>query len=97
MQLSEADRQKILDWITQKCGKMRCTCCGNGQWTIIGAATLPIGFDLHTTRFFYSEGIPQISIACNNCGHMLFFNSGIIGFRPDEPAQAEIPPANTSA
>ena len=70
---------------------MRCICCGQSQWTLIDVATLPIGIDLHTTRFFYSQGIPQISIACNNCGHMLFFNSGILGFNPEDPPPAQIP------
>jgi len=97
MQLNDADRQRILSWITEKCGQMRCTCCGQGNWTLIDAATLPIGIDLHTTRFFYSQGVPQISIACTNCGHMLFFNTGIMGFRPEEPPPAEVPLPNPSA
>ncbi len=92
MQLTESDRKKITDWLVEKCGVMRCVCCGHNQWTLIDAATLPIGIDLHTTRFFYSQGIPQISLACNNCGHMVFFNSAILGFKPDEPQPMQVPP-----
>lgn len=97
MEISQADRQKIVNWLNAKCGSMRCTCCGVGSWEVVGMATLPIVFDLHTTRFFYSQGIPQISIVCTNCGHMLFFNSAIMGFKPDEPPPAEIPTENSSA
>lgn len=91
MQMTEADKQRVLEWFNRKCGQMRCTCCGLGNWTLIDAATLPIGFDLHTTRFYYSQGVPQISVACTNCGHMVFFNSAIMGFKPDEPSPAEVP------
>ena len=90
MTLTEEDKKKISDWINEKCGQMRCTCCGYGQWELLGSATLPIGFDVHTTRFYYHQGIPQITIACVNCGHMLFFNPAIMGFKPDAPEEKEI-------
>jgi len=89
MNLNETDRQKILDWINQKCGQMRCVCCGTGRWTLLGFATLPIGFDVHTTRFYYHSGIPQIAIACENCAHMVYFNAAMMGFKPDEPAEVK--------
>jgi ribosomal protein S27E len=69
---------------------MRCTCCGNSQWTLMDMATLPIAVDLHTTRFFYSQGIPQISIMCANCGHTLYFNPVVMGIKPDEPTPQSI-------
>ena len=96
MKLSEADKQKILAWLNTKCGPMRCTCCGLGQWTLVDICTLTIGHDIHTTRFHYHEGIPQVTVACNNCGHMIFFNPAIMGFKPDQPPQAsEVQPTNT--
>jgi hypothetical protein len=97
MELTQADRQRIVDWLNVKCGQMRCTCCGIAKWEIVGMATLPIVFDLHTTRFYYSQGIPQVALACTNCGHMVFFNTVVIGFKPDEPPQAEIPPDQSGA
>ena len=90
MQLSEADKKKVLDWMSEKCGLMRCTACGHSQWTLVDVATMPIGVDLHSTRFYYSQGIPQITIACGNCGHMLFFNPAIMGFKPDEPPPVDV-------
>lgn len=97
MQLNESDKQKVLNWISTKCGQMRCVCCGTGRWTLLDIATLPIGFDLHTTRFFYHQGLPQIAIACENCGHLVFFSSAIIGFKPDEPQVENIPVEKTEA
>lgn len=96
MDLSEADQQKIADWIKQKCGQMRCTCCGESGWRLAQMATLPIGVNLHSTRFFYSAGIPHIEVCCTNCGHTLFFNPGIMGFKPDEPKPEKIPPGDVS-
>jgi len=90
MELAQTDRQKIAEWLQQKCGQMRCICCGFGKWEVVGMATLPIAIDLHTTRFFYAQGVPQVSVACVNCGHMLFFSSGIMGFKPDEPPPAPV-------
>jgi hypothetical protein len=93
MELSQADRDKIADWLNQKCGQMRCTCCGYGRWEIVPMATLPIVIDLHSTRFFYSQGVPQIGVLCANCGHTLFFNPGVIGIKPDEPPAVAVPEA----
>lgn len=90
MELSESDKQRIIHWLRDKCGNMRCTCCGMANWEVLPAATIPIGIDLHSTRFFYSQGIPQVSVACTNCGHMLFFNSGLLGFKPDEPKSVPV-------
>ena len=85
MQLTEDDKKKVLAWVSSKCGQMRCTCCGNGNWTLFDPASLVIGFDLHTTRFHYHQGIPLVSIVCTTCGHVVFFSSGVIGFKPDDP------------
>jgi RNase P subunit RPR2 len=47
--------------------------------------------DTHSTRFFYHQGIPHVSIACSDCGHMVFFNAGILGFKPDPPEEEIVP------
>jgi len=91
MTLSEDDKKKIADWIEEKIGKPRCTMCGTGQWTLLDVSTLPIGFDVHSTRFYFHRGIPQVTIVCNYCGHMEFFNTAVMGFKPDEPEKEIIP------
>ena len=88
MKLSDADLQKVTDWIKTKCGEMHCVCCGSGSWAITGISTLPIGFDIHTSRFHYHEGLPQIAIACTHCAHLVYFSTAMMGFKPDEPTAA---------
>ena len=85
MKLSEADRQQIVDWINDKCGNMRCTCCGQGHWVVGEISTLSLGFDVHTTRFHYHDGMPQVTILCGNCGHLVHFSPGVMGFKPTPP------------
>ncbi|MGD9108467.1 MAG: hypothetical protein PVI75_04780 [Gammaproteobacteria bacterium] len=85
MQLSEENRNKILEWIKEKCGVLRCVCCGNAKWQLGQSSTLSIGFDLESTRFFYAQGIPQISIVCEHCGHIVNFSPAVMGIKPKGP------------
>jgi hypothetical protein len=85
MKLSEDDKQRIVSWLSEKCGQMRCHCCGTGKWTLADISLISLGYNIHNTRFHYHEGIPQIPIVCNNCGHIVFFSPVIIGFKPDAP------------
>jgi hypothetical protein len=41
--------------------------------------------DLRSTRFFYSQGLPQVGVVCLHCGHILFFSPAVMGIKPDEP------------
>ena len=31
MMLTEKDKEKVLAWISSKCGQMRCVCCGEAR------------------------------------------------------------------
>jgi hypothetical protein len=90
MQLTEEDKKRVLDWISAKCGGMRCTCCGLGNWGLNDHASIFLGVDVHTTRFFYHAGFQAVSLICANCGHVVFFNTGVIGFKPDQPPVNDI-------
>lgn len=92
MQITEQDKKRVLEWVSAKCGGMRCTCCGTGNWTLNDHATIFLGIDVHTTRFFYHAGFPAVSLVCVNCGHVVFFSTGVIGFKPDPPAVVAIDP-----
>ena len=85
MQLSAEDQNKFKEWLQKKTGAsiFRCTCCGLGHWDIAPCASILLGFNTHTTRFFYHQGIPVFSVTCTNCGHMLLFSAAIVGFAPD--------------
>jgi hypothetical protein len=85
MNLNEADKNRIIEWLEKKCPQMRCLCCGVGRWVVLDISTLPIGIDLHTTRFHYHAGLPQVSIVCQECGHIVHFSASVIGFKPEPP------------
>ena len=92
MKLTEDDRKRLIAWISDKCGALKCMCCGGGnnaQWAVGDTSNVLLGFDLHSTRFHYHEGTTQVTLICSNCGHMLAFNPGVIGFRPDVPDAPE--------
>lgn len=91
MELTEKDKKRVLEWVQKKCGSMRCTCCGMGQWELAPNSSVVLGFNVHTTRFHYHEGIPVISIVCANCGHLVLFAAGVLGFKPDPPAASDAP------
>ncbi len=88
MILTEADKKQVVEWLNKKCPQMRCVCCGVGKWAVLEVSTLPIGIDLHTTRFHYHAGLPQVGILCQECGHILYFSANALGFKPDPPPAA---------
>ncbi len=90
MDLTDADKQKIADWLNAKCGQMRCFCCGASRWQLAPFSTVPIGFDVHSTRFHYHRGIAQVALICTNCAHMLWFSTDVMGFKPDEPKAHQV-------
>ena len=90
MNLLEKDQQNIKQWIQEKCGAMKCFCCGSGKWQILPFSAITLGFDVHSTRFYYHQGIPQIGVRCNYCGHIVWFSTAILGFQPDKPKEEKI-------
>jgi hypothetical protein len=90
MLLSQEDQNRFREWIEKKCGALRCTCCGRGQWEIAPFASILLAVDTHTTRFFYHQGIPLVSLTCKDCGHMVFFSANIVGFLADQPPLAAL-------
>ena len=88
MKLTAEDQERVKKWLKDRCGQMRCFCCGNAQWTLWDVPSILIAFDTHTTRFHYHEGIPQITLACKNCGYLVSFATAVVGLKPDEPPAA---------
>lgn len=87
MKLSKDDQERVVDWLKEKCGVMRCKCCGNANWTAIEIPTIALGFNVRTTRFHYSDGIPMVHVACSTCGNVLSFSAKVIGLEPDKPKE----------
>ena len=92
MKLTDADKKTFSDWVQDKCGAQRCTRCGNAQWAVNDSSNLSLGYDLHSTRFHYHEGTLHLSLICTTCGHMVFFNPGVMGFKPDVPQAHDVTP-----
>lgn len=87
MNLNNDDMEKVKKWIYEKNNNLKCFACGNSIWDIQNISTIPIGYDVHSTRFHYHNGIPQISIICRNCGYIMHYSANIMGFKPDIPEQ----------
>ena len=85
MKLNESDKASVAKWLGDKCGQMRCFCCGNARWQLLENTAIQIGFDTRTTRFHYHEGVPVVMVACENCGHILNFAAALLGLKPEQP------------
>jgi hypothetical protein len=88
VQLSESDQQKIGEWLNERCGSLRCFCCGMTSW-VTGGAYLNVGYDPATAKVNYHEGIPHVSIVCANCGYIMSFSTAVMGLTPITEAQNE--------
>lgn len=88
MKLSDQHRKVVTDWLSERCGQMRCFCCGNGKWQVVDLSGIQVGFDLKTTRFHYHEGLPLVYVACEHCAHIVSFAPAIMGIRADQPPAA---------
>jgi hypothetical protein len=91
MQLTDDDKRRVSEWLYEKCGSLRCFCCGMSQW-VTGGAYLNVGYDLHTTKIHYHEGIPMVAIVCPNCGYIMSFSTAVMGILPDLPAEEQTEP-----
>jgi hypothetical protein len=78
MKLTDNDQHIVREWLSEKCGSLRCFCCGTASW-VTGGSFVNVGYDLHTGNIFYHDGIPQVSIVCSNCGYIMSFSTAVIG------------------
>jgi hypothetical protein len=97
VKLTQGDKDKVVKWLGERCGQMRCFCCGHARWQLLETASIHIGFDTHTTRFHYHEGVPQVTVACENCGHLINFAATLLGLKPDQPPAETVPAAPPGA
>jgi hypothetical protein len=49
--LKPDDKEAITKWLGERCGQMRCFCCGHSRWQLLDESSIQIGFDTHTSRF----------------------------------------------
>jgi hypothetical protein len=89
--LSEADANKIIDYLKQKWQGRPCPMCQTANWVVQGSC-----FQLMT----YHSGnivlggpvIPVIPITCNNCSNTILINAILTGIiKPSEEAKVDKP------
>ena len=51
MKLKPDDKEVITKWLGERCGQMRCFCCGHSRWQLLEESSIQIGFDTDTSRF----------------------------------------------
>ena len=88
VQLTEEDLEKVKKWLEERAGQgFRCFVCGLGHWSILPNVAITSMFDTYTGRIFYMDGIPQVAVLCNDCGHIVWFSARVMGLLPEPVAQ----------
>lgn len=69
------DKKSTLDWINQHWpGSETCTICNDTQWVLFDDVWELRGFN-NGSLVVGGPVIPVITLMCNVCGHMIFFNA----------------------
>ncbi|HKI35091.1 MAG TPA: hypothetical protein VKA46_24760 [Gemmataceae bacterium] len=76
MPLDAAQRQKVKDWLAQKCPQRTCQACGDSNWSggdlVVMRETLP-------GQVITAQGVRVVPVACDNCGCVTLFAAATIG------------------
>ncbi len=89
MELTQDDQAKIRNWLTTHASfnGMRCSICGQQNWSIMNVAAMTNSIDLTNSRVNHLGGFPMIGITCNNCSHIEWFSAPAMGFKPRTPEE----------
>lgn len=89
MELTQADQEKIRNWLTSHASfdGMRCAICGQRNWTIPNVAAMTNSIDLSNSRVNHLVGFPMIGITCSNCAHIEWFSALAMGFKAKTPEE----------
>jgi hypothetical protein len=66
MPLDEARREKVLDWLANKCPHFHCPACAACDWGVCGVLD-PQG------------DVPLVCVGCNNCAFVAHFCAVMLG------------------
>ena len=95
--LTEEDKQKIIQWVTDRLDKdtgLVCSVCQNKKWTVAADLVMPPVFKDDATQFG-GGGYPLAMLICNKCAHTVFINAVRVGLIPNTDAQETDEPAAT--
>ena len=70
----DAEKHKAaIDWISNKCGDLKCECCGARQWQLTPEIVAPPIF--RGGVILGGAVSPVFTIVCMNCANTKFFNA----------------------
>ena len=80
MGLTDRQKQKIQDSLTEKGVRGQCPMCGRSNWNImeslVAGTPITLGGDLELG----SGSVPMAQLACGNCGFVSHHAIGALGF-----------------
>lgn len=77
-------KEEIVKKLQIKAPNLKCPVCGFSDFTLTeGYFAHDLQDDL-TSRHIGGKNVPVIPIACKNCGFVMEFSAGILGFLPDD-------------
>ncbi len=82
--MTEEEKQKVIEKLTERGVKLTCPRCGQGSFAIVeGYFKQIIQKDL-TNTMLSGPGIPSIMTVCTNCGFISQHALGALGLLPDK-------------
>ena len=84
--LSEADRNRIAQWVDKRAGESKCNVCGHDLW-VVGSHLLEGRVYSRTSPTAAEATYPMAFVVCANCHHVRHFMAmgmGLEFFEEDE-------------
>lgn len=81
-------RSKIVERIEEKAPLLACSVCGNKSMILVdGFLKHPLTSD-SSKMVIGGKSLPTIGLICSNCGHLIEFSTGVLGFLPKRNSDA---------
>lgn len=77
-ELTIAERQKIVDFFTEKNVKKDCPACGHSGWAV-GTHMVLVPVQVPTAQIMSPYGYPAIFVACEKCAFLRFHAASYFG------------------
>ena len=73
-QLTQAQKQRVIDWLKRKNVTDICPACGGKSWFIGDHQVM-----VHQFPKDYLSPYTMVPVMCNNCGYVMLFTSKMMG------------------
>ncbi len=85
--LSEADRQKISNWLNKRWRAQRnCTVCGTNNWSIGEHVVTTARLNNKGQILMSGAAYPYVMVICNYCANTMAFNAPMLGLVENKAA-----------